>query len=371
MNKNEYISKPHYEILDGLRGWAAVAVLAFHIYETYATDKYSQWVNHGYLAVDFFFVLSGFVIGYAYDGRWGKMTSGDFFKRRVIRLHPMVVFGMALGAVLFYFGASAMFPLVAETPVWKMLAYMLLGMLLIPTPPAADIRGWQEMHTLDAPCWSLFFEYIANILYALFIRKFSNTLLAALVFLSACATIHLTVAVSGDVIGGWTWDAHHLHTGFTRLMYPFFAGLLLYRLKKTRYVKHAFLWSSFLLLTVLFIPRIGGREHEWMNGLYESVVILAVFPLIVFLGASGEVKGKFARKLCNFLGGISYPLYLVNYPIMYIHTGWISDTHYTLKDTWWITVLLFIGTIAFSYAVQKLYDEPVRAWIWKKIQDSR
>lgn len=365
MNNSGYVSKPHYEILDGLRGWAAVVVLAFHIYEAYAVEKFTQWVNHGYLAVDFFFVLSGFVIGYAYDERWGKMTIGNFFKRRIIRLHPMVIFGMVMGAILFYFGASAVFPLVAGTPVWKMLVYMVVGMLLIPTPPSADIRGWQEMHTLDAPCWSLFFEYIANILYALFIRKFSTVALAALVFLSACATIHLTV-VSGDVIGGWSLDAHHLHVGFTRLMYPFFAGLLLYRLKRQTHVKHAFLWSTLLLLLVLFIPRIGGSEHEWMNGLYESAVILVVFPFIVFLGAAGEVKGKFASKLCKFLGGISYPLYLVNYPILYIHTGWISDTHYTAKETWWITILLFVGTIALSYAVQKLYDEPVRAWLGKK-----
>jgi peptidoglycan/LPS O-acetylase OafA/YrhL len=103
-----------------------------------------------------------------------------------------------------------------------------------------------------------------------------------------------------------------------------------------------------------------------MNGLYESVVILIVFPLIVYMGASGKVRGKFAPKLCKFLGGISYPLYLINYPVMYIHAGWISDTHYTVKDTWWITALLFAGTIALSYAVQKLYDEPVRAWLGKK-----
>ncbi|MDR0558610.1 MAG: acyltransferase [Prevotellaceae bacterium] len=365
MNNNEYVTKPHYEILDGLRGLAAVVVLVFHIYEAYAVEKYTQMINHGYMAVDFFFVLSGFVIGYAYDERWGKMTLGNFFKRRIIRLHPMVVFGMVLGAALFYFGASTVFPLVAGTPVWTMLAYMLLGMLLIPTPPSADIRGWQEMHTLDAPCWSLFFEYIANILYALFIRRFSIVALSALVFVSACATVYLTLS-AGDVIGGWTFNAPHLQVGFIRLIYPFFAGLLLYRLKKTAHIKHAFLWSSLLLLFVLFMPRIGDSKHDWMNGIYEAAVILAVFPLIVFLGANGRLKGTFAPKLCRFLGGISYPLYLINYPILYVHNGWISDTHYTAKETWWLIILLFVGIIALSYAVQKLYDEPVRAWLGKR-----
>ena len=92
---NVYLaSKPKYEILDGLRGVAAMLVVAFHLFETYSKGPAFQIINHGYLAVDFFFVLSGFVIGYAYDDRWGKsLTLKNFFKRRLIRLHPMVVMG--------------------------------------------------------------------------------------------------------------------------------------------------------------------------------------------------------------------------------------------------------------------------------------
>ena len=95
-------TKPHYEILDGLRGVAAIMVVWFHIFEAYATSHLDQRINHGYLAVDFFFILSGFVIGYAYDDRWGKMKITDFIKRRVIRLHPMVVVGALIGGVMFY-----------------------------------------------------------------------------------------------------------------------------------------------------------------------------------------------------------------------------------------------------------------------------
>ena len=98
-------SKPQYAILDGLRGVASLVVVAFHLFEAHAASHADQIINHGYLAVDFFFVLSGFVIGYAYDDRWGRMTYRDFFKRRLIRLHPMVVMGMLIGAAAFYFGA--------------------------------------------------------------------------------------------------------------------------------------------------------------------------------------------------------------------------------------------------------------------------
>ncbi|MDR2383259.1 MAG: acyltransferase [Prevotellaceae bacterium] len=357
-------SKPHYEILDGLRGVAAIMILIYHILETHTifTDK-NLIIGHGYLAVDFFFVLSGFVIGYAYDDRWGKMNFKTFIKRRFVRLHPMVVFGMILGAILFYFGASGAFPLIAETPIWKMLFYLLLGILLIPTPPSTDIRGWGEMHTLDAPVWSLFFEYIANILYALFIRKFSKIALAVLVFLSACATIYLSVFVRGDVSGGWSFNVEHLSIGFTRLFYPFFAGLLLYRLGKLTHVKNAFLWCSLLLIAVFVVPHIGAKEHSWMNGLYEAAMIIFVFPFIVYLGASGTVKGKYAPKLCKFLGDISYPVYLVNYPLIYVYTGWIKDTGYTFAQALPQALAVFVGAIVISYDALKLYDEPVRKWL--------
>src|SRR5580693_10064467 len=113
MNENSanLQSKPRYEILDGLRGVAAVVVVAFHIFEAHAKSPLNQIINHGYLAVDFFFVLSGFVVAYAYDDRWGKMTQWDFYKRRLIRLQPMVIMGTIIGAALFYFQGSSVFPL--------------------------------------------------------------------------------------------------------------------------------------------------------------------------------------------------------------------------------------------------------------------
>src|SRR5476651_2479928 len=178
-------SKKHYPILDGLRGVAALLVVAFHVLETYSGDRFHQIINHGYLAVDFFFLLSGFVVAYAYDDRWGKMTQWDFYKRRLIRLQPMVIIGTLIGAALFYFQAGPVFPLIAKTPVWEMLLVMLVGFTLIPLPISADIRGWQEMHPLNGPAWSLFFEYIANILYAVIVRRFPQWLLAIFVVIFA------------------------------------------------------------------------------------------------------------------------------------------------------------------------------------------
>jgi peptidoglycan/LPS O-acetylase OafA/YrhL len=365
MKTTSLAPKPHFIILDGLRGVAAIMVLIFHIFEIHGMQASQFIVAHGYLAVDFFFVLSGFVIGYAYDDRWTKMSFFSFIKRRIIRLQPMVILGTVLGAIMFYFGASSEFPLIGETPVWKLLLYLILGILLIPVSPSMDIRGWKEMYTLDAPCWSLFFEYIANVLYGLFIRKFTRTTLAILVVLAGCATLCLTLT-QGNAIGGWEFSGHHLLVGFIRLMYPFFAGLLLYRIGKLIRIKRAFLWCSLLLVAFLSFPRIGDGESV-MNGLYEAGVILLAFPLIVFLGASGEVRGKYASKLCKLLGDISYPVYLVNYPFVYVYTGWISDTNHTVSEAKWHILLVFVATIVVSYVFMKFLDEPVRKWLRKKM----
>ncbi|MCU7526678.1 MAG: acyltransferase [Ignavibacteria bacterium] len=359
-------SKSHYQILDGLRGVAAVMVVIFHLFEAFSEGNHlKQIINHGYLAVDFFFVLSGFVIGYAYDDRWGKMTLKDFFKRRLIRLHPMIIVGMVIGAIGFYFSASPiLFPQISSVPLWKLLLVMLVGFTLLPLPASMDIRGWAEMHPLNGPAWSLFFEYVANILYALFIRKFSNRVLSILVFLAACLTIHLAVTgPNGDVIGGWSLDPIQLRIGMTRLLYPFLAGLLLSRIIKPGSVKNAFLWCSLMVIAILSFPRVGGSENLWMNGLYDSLSIIFLFPIIVYMGASGEVKGKYMEKACRFLGDISYPIYIIHYPLIYIFTAWAIDNKIPMLKAWPVALLLLGSSIAIAYASFKLYDVPVRKWL--------
>lgn len=368
-------SKRHYKILDGLRGVAALTVVLFHILEVFsAGDHTKQVINHGYMAVDFFFLLSGFVIGYAYDDRWGKMSIGGFFKRRLIRLHPMIIAGMVFGAVMFYFQGGALFPQTNSVPVGKWLLVLLIGCTLIPVPTSLDIRGWQEMHPLDGPAWSLFFEYVANILYALVVRKFSKGLLFVLVLIAGAALIHLAVTSSnGDIIGGWSLEPEQLRIGITRLMYPFFAGLLLKRVARLTRIKHGFLWCSLILLAVLAMPRIGSGGPVWINGLYDALCVVLVFPVIVYLGASSELKEGPAARLCQFFGDISYPLYIIHYPLIYLFMGWVVDHQALLQATPGFPVKLvlvaacvFVVAVLLAYACLKLYDEPVRKWLGKK-----
>ena len=379
MQHNDYLaSKPRYEILDGLRGVASMMVVAYHLFETYSHDPMHQILNHGYLAVDFFFVLSGFVIGYAYDDRWNRMTLKDFFKRRLVRLHPMVIMGTLIGALLFYFGDCSAFPLISETPWWKMLLLFLLGCTMLPALTSWDIRGWSETNSLNGPTWSLTLEYIANILYALFIRHFSKTLLCIFVIGTAFLTIDLTMnldvfnlfsanrSAAYTVIGGWSITPDQIYIGMTRLLYPFFMGLLLSRINKLIKIKRGFWWCSVLIIVMLAMPSIGGMENMWMNGAYEAFCILIICPLIVAIGAGSDIKGKKSVAVCTFLGEISYPLYITHFPLVYMQIAWANNhPDAPLGTVICLSVSIFILSVGLAYGSLKLYDIPVREWLKK------
>ncbi len=358
-------SKRHFKILDALRGVAAIVVVLFHILEFYSGgDHVKQLINHGYLAVDFFFMLSGYVMAHAYDDRWGTMSLKDFFKRRIIRLHPMIIMGMTIGAICFYFGESEMFPKIADTSLWQLIFVLLIGYTLMPVPPSMDIRGWNEMHPLNGPAWSLFLEYIANILHALVLRKLSKLMLGVFVAIAGIALIQMAVtSPNGDIIGGWSVEPEQLRIGFTRLLFPYMAGMLLRRTIKIIKTRSTFIFSSLLLVLVLSFPRLGGHEHVWINGLYDSFMVILIFPIIIYLGAIGEIKNKYTEKACTFLGDISYPIYIIHYPFIYAFYSWIMNNNIPINVGVWVGFGLLIIIVLLSYAILKLYDEPVRKWL--------
>ena len=371
-------TKPHYELLDGLRGVAALLVVIYHIFEGLAFAEATDGVgsglittlNHGHIAVDFFFILSGFVISYAYDDRWGKMSLGGFFKRRLIRLHPMLVMGAIIGAITFFaVGCERWDGSIAPTS-WVMIA-LLLTMCMVPAVPGVpyEVRGNGEMFPLNGPGWSLFFEYIGNICYALFMRRMSTKALAFFTLLLGIAHAWFFIGDISqyDMIGvGWTIDAVNFWGGFIRMLFPFSMGMLLARTFKPRKVKGAF-WICTIALIVLFaVPYIPSDNGISLNCLYEFVCIACIFPALVWLGACGSASG-ITSKANSFLGELSYPLYIVHYPIMYIFYAWlIKNDIYTLKACWPVALLVVVSSVALAYACLKLYDIPARKWLTEK-----
>ncbi len=370
-------SKPHYALLDALRGAAALMVVWYHFFEGFAFAEGTAITtfNHGHLGVDLFFMLSGFVISYAYDDRWqgthNRLTLKEFFKRRLIRLHPMLIMGAVIGLATFLLQGGVKWDGTATPMSWSLVA-LVLTMLFIPAYPGApyDLRGNGEMYSLNGPSWSLFFEYIGNILYALFIRRLGNRALAVLtVALGVAWCWFATTDVSGyDMVGiGWTLDKANFFGGLLRMMFPFSLGMLLARNFKPVKIKGIF-WIAWAVLFGLFsVPAFAKCGEVSINGLYEFACILLVFPAIVWFTASGTTTGKASSVFCKFLGDISYPLYIVHYPVMYLFYAWlIENKHYTLGETWPVVIMVFAINITLAYACLKLYDEPVRRWLTKR-----
>nr|WP_315399093.1 acyltransferase [uncultured Sphingobacterium sp.] len=365
------LNKPHYNVLDGLRGVAAITVVCFHIFEAFATSHLDQRINHGYLAVDFFFILSGFVIGYAYDDRWSKMSTKDFIRRRIIRLHPMVVMGAVIGAIMFYFQGCSVWD-VSSVTITALLGATLLNALLIPAMPGHEVRGLGEMFPLNGPSWSLFFEYIGNILYALIIRKFSTKILALLVFISGCGLATFAIAGPyGDICAGFSLTEIEFTAGFLRVLFSFSAGLLLSRIFRPAHIKGAFWICSITIVTLLALPRLGGAEHLWINGLYDTICCVVIFPILVYLGASGKSTDKYTTRLCRFLGDISYPLYTVHYPFIYLYYAWVKNNKLTFEQSLPGAAAVVIGSIILAYICLKLYDIPVRNYLAKRFAKSK
>lgn len=362
-------TKPHYHILDGLRGVAALTVVCFHLFEAYATSHVDQVINHGYLAVDFFFVLSGFVVGYAYDDRWAKgLTTWGFMRRRLIRLHPMVVMGALIGAAVFYLQGCDVWD-VTKVNLWALLGATLLNACLLPASTGIEVRGLGEMYPLNGPSWSLLFEYVGNIAYALLLRRFSTRALAAFVLLTGAGLAAFAIAGPlGDICVGFAMTSENIGGGLLRLFFAFPMGLLLARVFRPTKVHGAFWIGAAAVVLVAAVPRLGGYDHFWINGIYDAVAALLIFPLIVWIGASGQTTDGFSTRVCRFLGDISYPLYMVHYPFIYIYYAWVKNEHLTFAQSLPGAAALVVGSVLLAWVCLKFYDIPARQWLTKRTQ---
>jgi peptidoglycan/LPS O-acetylase OafA/YrhL len=344
--------KPHFAVLDGLRGIAAICVVIFHFSEMVIWNYSKLWIGHGYLAVDFFFCLSGFVVGYAYDDRIAKIGLKSFLKARLIRLHPLVILGAVLGLLTFYLNPFGITP--GYGPA-KMALLFVASIFLIPYGAMKE-RG-HNLFSLNAPSWSLFWEYVANLIFGVVLYRTGRKVLVVLTLLAAvwlCWTGHRM----GDLSGGWS--SRNFWVGGARVAFSFCAGLLVYRSKWWPRTRLGFAGLGLLLLLALVMPYAHGG---WKR---EAAVIILYFPLLIALGAGTVVTPKMER-LCRFSGELSYPLYMTHYAVIWIW-GDFAGKH-NLASRGFGTAVTFgvLSMIAVGWATLKLYDEPVRSWLRNRV----
>lgn len=338
-----------------MRGIAALAIVVFHFMEWIYSDPGKNFIGHGFLAVDFFFCLSGFVIPYAYDNRIVKMGKMEFFKSRLIRLHPLVIFGSVLGLLGLFLD-----PFSQDATLYspgKIAILFICSIFLIPYP-AMEERAF-NLFGLNAPSWSLFWEYAANIFYVFLLYRIGRRYLGILL-IPAAVILCIVGYRAGNLLGGWTgsnfWD------GGARIFYSFLAGMLIYRSNWIIKTRLGFIELSILLSLAFIMP-----SFTW-NWLAELVVVLFYFPLLISLGAGSTAQGRW-KKVCNFSGNISYPLYMTHYAAIWIFGHYFTTYKPGTQQLAWIVITGTILLVGFSYLIMIIYDIPVRRYLAKQRRD--
>src|ERR1700757_3339704 len=352
--------KQHFEVLDGLRGSAAFLIVIFHVFNyPFGFRGPFALVHHAYLAVDFFFALSGFVVAYAYDDRWTRMTTLQFFRIRLIRLHPLVLLGATiglLGYLLDPFGKS-----INHTSVPMLVLAYVLSLLLLPTTPVGGRHD--ESQALNGPAWSLMQEYLGNIAYALILRRLRTITLAIIFGLSGLLLIW-TANTKGSLDGGW--DYPEIWMAPLRLTVSFVMGLWLYRIHdRIRFPRIGLLLLSIVLVVCFQMPQFSEVSGLSLNGLYDAACVLFLFPLVILCGAHSNA-GTGMIRLCKFSGRLSYPLYITHIPFVYVLAGYSWTRHPSLSVKLALIFLLVPFVILVAWLVLNYYDEPVRSWLSRR-----
>jgi peptidoglycan/LPS O-acetylase OafA/YrhL len=348
--------KKHLMVLDGLRGTAAISIVIFHfqLVSFYWVHPDALWLRHAYLAVDFFFCLSGYVVAYAYDDRRDSMSIVDFFTVRLIRLHPMVVMGIALGVLSYVFdpfdiGLRGIPWLgIRAVPLWKLMACALAGLFMIPSWPLPN--RFDSYFSLNVPSWSLMWEYLANIAFALVLWRIKKHVLMIVVVLAAIA-LAVSAHTEGSLSVGPAWG--QMSYAMVRTAFSFSMGLLLFRCGAAIRTPFGFVSLSVLMVALFLMP------FERLNWLYETVVVLVVFPLMVAIGA-GAGPSNWIANVCHFTGRISYPIYAVHFALIMVFANYHWTHGFNLKTLPWVIAGLTGLVILISYGLLVLYDEPIR-----------
>lgn len=318
-----------YEALDGLRGVAAVGVMLYHI----GGWTGRPWlVSHGYLAVDFFFCLSGFVLAHAYGRR--EIGWLGFLRRRLTRLWPLI-------AVTMLAGATVIIQHRERVPEW-----LALGLLMIPRLWAEE-GGFAPIFPLNPPAWSLFFELAVGALWFP-IRRLGTLGHVLMVVLLIPVMAYIAHGMGGVLTG---WDRATFGISFLRTAFSFLLGWGCYRIQPFTGLTAPAWLLALILAAILCFP--------WtpLNWLYDYVSMSLLFPLMVLAGRRDPegLEGKLARAS----GAISYPLYALHW------LGWelmlrlfraLGGKGYPLA----FAAVAIPVILVFAWAVLKLYDEPVR-----------
>lgn len=325
-----------YATLDGLRGVAAISVLLLHL-----ERPGFHMPSATFTAVDLFFLISGFVIAQAYEGRISRFGVLAFLRARLIRLYPMLLIGLlilpayAIAVTFVQHGASPATP-------WQILVSLGAGLLFLPSHlPPSKLWDDSSLFPLNAPVWSLMFEMAVNLAYALLLPWLSRLILAFIVLVSGVLLVVIQIRLDGIDLG-WSWPS--LWWGVPRVTFSFFLGVLIFRLKIPRPATPP-------LLALVAVPALFYAP--------ELLAVLVGYPLVLIAATTSDPRGA---RVMTAMGAMSYPLYVIHFPLLY-WVGWLLARRMPEWASLPVSVVLML---LFAFVALKLWDEPVRRWLSRR-----
>lgn len=310
---------------------AASAVVLMHA---------SLLAPHAYLAVDLFFMLSGFVLEHAYGARLADgMGAPTFLWRRIKRLYPLYALGLAI-SILAVGGALVLGRGAGWTP-GSFLTAALTGAIMAPAWPATGAAGAAPLYPLNFPAWTLLAELLANAVFAGVYRRLSAPVLV--IWTLAAAAITAALAWSyGALDGGAAWPS--LHLGIARVAFAFPAGVLLRRLVRGR-LPPVFGALALACAGIALYGSIGGLDVR----VYDLAAALILWPTLIALAAASEVRGAL-RMAAVEAGAASYAAYVTAIPAFAIVHALLHARGLQTDKLTWLQAVLF-GAALFAAAV--------------------
>ncbi len=320
-----------------MRGIAAVAVVVFHAHVLLG----GQLAPGGYLAVDFFFLMSGFVIAHAYDRRLrsGLMVT-QFVVARLIRFLPFYLVGLGLGValelLLIITGSSN------ATGIRELVWITIIGLAFLPF-----LKVGHDIFPLNIPSWSLHHEFVVNVLYAVFHRHLTLTILGVVACVAG-GSLLLGIIQYGDADSGPLADQYGF--ALARAAFSFSAGVLIYRVRPAGWMPP---WLAMLSPIVVFLLPIPA----FWRPLFDALSILVLFPMVLVSLAEFQPRSLLFARASTLSGDLSYPLYALHYPLIWLVRGLAAKLG-------WDPVLCgitLIGTLVLACGViERRVELPIR-----------
>jgi peptidoglycan/LPS O-acetylase OafA/YrhL len=336
-------TRHRFVVLDAMRGVAALTVVTLHGASIFGWPV----IPRAYLAVDFFFFLSGFIMQYTYAGRLASGWSPfSFLRARFVRLYPIYFLAMLVAAAPAVAVSTRLPFLHLARSFWPV---FLAGLAVVPVT-----SGWAAF-PLNGPAWSLFCEGAANILHGFVLRRLRIRSLVAVMCLCGGAFVWHTVQLGTPNFGS---SAQDLPAAVARAVFAYILGMLLHGWwsRVPRSTDIPALVPVVALLAVLFTPM-------WGHPLISLVDVALLFPIFLIMGAMATGSAA-VETFSEWLGSISYPVYLLHVPVLWLFHSVLVARFHAQPNTRTMTVLgilAFLTVIAASWLAAAFYDPFARS----------